>query len=130
VRTLYLHTVGRRTGKSRRTPLYFVEDGGDFAVITSNAGRDREPAWWLNLQADPDAEIEVGSGRRRVRARKATRARFDRLWPRFVAGLRDYEAYRRKTDRELVIVLLSSVDDRGAPRSVPPPRPASRRAQR
>jgi len=107
VRTLYLHTVGRKTGTSRRTPLYFVEDGDDVAVITSNAGRDRQPAWWLNLQADPDAEIEIGKQRRAVRARRAPKSTFDRLWPRFVAGLRNYEAYRRRTDRELVIVLLT-----------------------
>ena len=106
MRTLYLHTVGRKTHKARRTPLYFVEDGEAVAVITSNAGRDREPAWWLNLQADRDAEVEIGKERRPVRARKATPAQFDRLWPRFVAGLRNYEAYRRRTDRRLVIVLL------------------------
>ena len=107
MRTLYLHTVGRRSGTARRTPLYFVDDGEDLAVITSNAGRDRQPAWWLNLQAAPDAEVELGKERRRVTARRATPAEFERLWPRFVAGLRNYEAYRRKTDRELVIVMLS-----------------------
>jgi len=84
-----------------------VDDGDDLAVITSNAGRDHQPAWWLNLQAQPDAEIEIGKERRPVRARRATPAQSERLWPRFVAGLRNYEAYRRKTDRELVIVLLS-----------------------
>jgi deazaflavin-dependent oxidoreductase (nitroreductase family) len=107
VRTLYLHTVGRKTGTPRRTPLYYVDEGDDLAVITSNAGGDRQPAWWLNLQAAPDTEIEIGKERRSVRARPATRAEFERLWPRFVAGLRNYEAYRRRTDRELVIVILS-----------------------
>ena len=106
MRTLYLHTIGRKTHQPRRTPLYFVEDGEDVAVITSNAGRDREPAWWLNLQAQRDAEIEVGKERRPIRARKATRSQFERLWPQFVAGLRNYEAYRRRTDRPLAIVLL------------------------
>ena len=107
MRTLYLHTVGRRTGKPRRTPLHYVDAGDDVAVITSNAGRDRQPAWWLNLQAAHDAEIEIGKERRHVRARPARPAEFKRLWPRFVAGLRNYEAYRRRTDRELVIVILS-----------------------
>jgi deazaflavin-dependent oxidoreductase (nitroreductase family) len=110
VRTLYLHTIGRKTGRSRRTPLYYVDDGDDLAVITSNAGRDSQPAWWLNLQAEPDAEIEIGRTRRPVRARQASKAAFERLWPRFVEGLQNYEAYRRKTDRELVIVLLSPRD--------------------
>ena len=111
MRTLYLHTVGRKTGRPRRTPLYYVEDGDALAVITSNAGRDRQPAWWLNLQADPEAEVEIGKKRRPVRARPATKSAFDQLWPRFVAGLRDYEAYRRRTDRELVIVLLAPRDE-------------------
>jgi deazaflavin-dependent oxidoreductase (nitroreductase family) len=107
VRTLYLNTTGRKTHKARRTPLFFVEDGDAVAVITSNAGRDREPAWWLNLQADPEAEVAIGKERRPVRARKATKAQFERLWPQFVAGLRAYETYRRRTDRPLTIVLLS-----------------------
>ena len=111
MRTLYLHTVGRKTGKGRRTPLYYVEDGDALAVITSNGGRDRQPGWWLNLQADPEAEIEVGKQRRAVRAERAPMATFERLWPQFVAGLRNYEAYRRRTDRELVIVLLKPRED-------------------
>lgn len=106
MRTLYLHTVGRRTGARRRTALYYVDKDDVLAVVTSNAGRDREPAWWLNLQAKPEAEIEVGEQRRRVRARRATHAEQERLWPRFVAGLRNYEAYRRRTDREIVVVIL------------------------
>ena len=106
MRTLYLHTVGRISGTPRRTPLYFVEHGDDLAVITSNGGRDRPPAWWLNLQARPDAEVEIGKVRRPVTARRASAAEFDRLWPRFVAGLANYETYRRRTARELVIVLL------------------------
>lgn len=108
MRTLYLHTTGRRTGAPRRTPLYYVEDevGRNVAVITSNGGRDREPAWWLNLQAAPTAEIEISKEMRGVRARRSTTAEYDRLWPQFVAGLRNYEAYRRKTAREIVIVIL------------------------
>jgi F420H(2)-dependent quinone reductase len=72
MRTLHLRTVGRRTGAARRTPLYYVEDGRNLAVITSNAGRDREPAWWLNLQAHPDATVELPDGPRDVTARAAT----------------------------------------------------------
>jgi deazaflavin-dependent oxidoreductase (nitroreductase family) len=106
VRTLYLRTIGRRTGTERRTPLYFIEDGDNLAVVTSNAGRDRQPAWWLNTQAEPDVEVEIRKETHPVRARTSTRAEHDRLWPQFVAGLRNYEAYRRKTDREIVVVIL------------------------
>lgn len=106
--TLYLRTVGRRTGTERRTPLYYVQDGDNLAIVTSNAGRDREPAWWLNLQAEPDAEVEIRKETRPVRARQATRAEDDRIWPQFVAGLRNYATYKRKTDREIVVVILES----------------------
>ena len=106
MRTLYLRTIGRRTGTKGRTPLYYVDDGDNLAVVTSNAGRDREPAWWLNLQAEPDAEVEIRKETHPVRARASTPAEQDRLWPQFVAGLRNYEAYRRKTDREIVVVIL------------------------
>jgi deazaflavin-dependent oxidoreductase (nitroreductase family) len=106
VQTLHLRTVGRRTGIARRTPLYYVEDGDNLAIVTSNGGRDPEPAWWLNLQAVPDAEVDVRKETRPVRARRSTRAEDDRLWPQFVAGLRNYAAYKRKTDREIVVVIL------------------------
>jgi F420H(2)-dependent quinone reductase len=114
VRTLYLHTVGRRTGTRRRTPLYYLDDGDSLAIVTSNAGRDREPAWWLNLQATPDAEVEVGKDRRSVRARPATETEYDRLWPQFVAGLRNYESYRRRTERKIEVVILEPLE--GPPR--------------
>ena len=106
VQTLYLRTVGRRSGTGRRTPLYYVEDGDNLAIVTSNAGRDREPAWWLNLKAEPNAEVDIRKETRPVHARRSTRAEDDRLWPQFVAGLRNYAAYKRKTDREIVVVIL------------------------
>ena len=62
---------------------------------------------WLNLGRYPEAGVAIGKERRSVRARKATKAQFERLWPHFVAGLRAYETYRRRTDRSLTIVLLS-----------------------
>jgi F420H(2)-dependent quinone reductase len=106
VKTLHLRTTGRRTGSSRRTPLYYVEDGDNLAIVTSNGGRDREPAWWLNLQAQPDAEVDIRKDERPVRARAATAAEQERLWPQFVAGLRNYAAYQKKTDRRIVVVIL------------------------
>ncbi|MGH2489801.1 MAG: nitroreductase/quinone reductase family protein, partial [Candidatus Limnocylindria bacterium] len=68
LRTLFLRTVGRHSGKQRRNGLYYIEDGPNLAVVASNAGRDEDPAWWLNLQAHPDAEVEVGKTVRPVQA--------------------------------------------------------------
>ena len=73
MKTLHLRTTGRRTGRTRRTPLYYVEDGEAVAIVTSNAGRDHEPAWWLNLQKEPDAVIEIRKDERPIRARPRRR---------------------------------------------------------
>jgi deazaflavin-dependent oxidoreductase (nitroreductase family) len=106
VRTLFLHTVGRTTGKHRRNGLYYVVDGDNLVVVASNAGRDDDPAWWLNLQIHPDTEVEVGKERRAVRARRATAEEAGPLYERFVAALPQYDEYRRKTTREIPVVIL------------------------
>ena len=61
LRTLFLHTVGRTSGEPRRNGLYYLEDGPNLVVVASNAGDDRDPAWWRNLQARPEAEVEIGA---------------------------------------------------------------------
>ena len=60
---LLLTTTGRRSGKSRTTPLLFVRDDDAFVVVGSNGGSDYVPAWWLNLRSNPGAEVEIGRGR-------------------------------------------------------------------
>jgi deazaflavin-dependent oxidoreductase (nitroreductase family) len=75
---LVLTTMGRRTGKSRSVPLGFVRSSEDFVVMASNAGNDRVPGWWLNLQADPTARILADRTRYTVRARRADPAENDR----------------------------------------------------
>lgn len=107
-RFLLLTTTGRRTGRRRTVPLLYVRDGERWAVVASNAGDPRDPAWWLNLQARPRAEIRVGADRRSVRARRATGEEADRLWPALVASYRHYADYRRRTTREIPVVLLEA----------------------
>jgi deazaflavin-dependent oxidoreductase (nitroreductase family) len=109
-RTLFLHTLGRRTGQPRRTGLYYVEDGPNLVVVASNAGEDTDPSWWLNLSAGPDAEVEVGRVLRPVRARRATPAEAGPLYERFVAALPQYDGYRRRTTREIPVVILEPRD--------------------
>jgi deazaflavin-dependent oxidoreductase (nitroreductase family) len=84
----------------------YVEDGERLAVMPSNAGSHSPPAWWLNLQADPKAEVQRGRERWRVRARRATPEEADRLWPRMRESYSGFEAYQTFTDREQPIVLL------------------------
>lgn len=106
--TLLLTTVGRKSGKERSTPLMYLEDGPALAVVASNLGSDKPPAWWLNLQANPIARVRLGSEVRKVTGREATPEERARLWPRFVEMYSDYEEYEKATDRPIPIVLLES----------------------
>jgi deazaflavin-dependent oxidoreductase (nitroreductase family) len=72
VGTLFMLSRGRTTGKIRRNGIFYIEDGSSLVVVASNAGEDTEPNWWRNLQANPNAEVEVGRRRIPVRARAAT----------------------------------------------------------
>jgi deazaflavin-dependent oxidoreductase (nitroreductase family) len=105
-RVLALTTIGRRSGSRRTTALGYVRDGDAFALVASNSGLDSPPAWWLNLQANPEAEVNVAGERVRVRGREATREEHERLWPRFVDGFPGLEAYRQFTTREIPVIVL------------------------
>ena len=107
--TLRLRTTGRRSGQERATMLYYLPAGAGAAVVASNAGSASPPAWWLNLQAQPRAEIDLPAGPRRVLAREATGAERERLWGRFVDQLADYERYAAHAGREIPIVILEPV---------------------
>lgn len=105
--TLFLVSIGRTSGQRRRNGLFYLEDGANLVVVASNAGAASYPGWWLNLQATPHAEVELGGGRvRTVHARAATADEETRLWPRLVAGSSSFEEYRRVADRSIPIVVL------------------------
>src|SRR5919204_94844 len=78
-RVLALTTSGRKSGQRRTTALGYLRDGEDFAVVASNSGLDSAPAWWLNLQANPEAEVDAEGERLRVRAREASPEEEERL---------------------------------------------------
>ena len=103
---LFLHTVGRKSGQPRVNGLFYLDDGSDLVAVASNAGADRDPAWWLNLLDQPDAEVEIAGVRRPVRARAATAEEEVRLWPRLDAANPDYAAYRAHAGRPIPIVIL------------------------
>jgi F420H(2)-dependent quinone reductase len=103
---LSITTTGRKSGRPRCTAIVYVEDGDSLAVMPSNAGSHATPAWWLNLQANPDADVDVKGERRRVRARRASEEEHERLWPRMRTVYSGFETYRGFTEREQPIVLL------------------------
>ncbi len=104
---LLLTTIGRKSGRRRVTPLLYVEDAGRWVIIGSNAGDHRHPAWWVNLQSHPNAEVQIGAAHFAVRAQRATAEEAERLWPVFIASYKYYTNYRQRTSRTIPIVFLS-----------------------
>jgi F420H(2)-dependent quinone reductase len=103
---LLLDHVGARSGKDRYTPLVFARDGDDVILIASKGGYPKNPAWFYNLKANPDTTIQIGSKRMPVHARVATAEEYDRLWKLAVGVYKGYEDYRRRTDRQIPLVVL------------------------
>ena len=106
-RFLVLHTTGRRSGQPRETPLSYTRDGDDYVVIASDGGSPRHPDWYLNLEADPDAEVDIGGRRSPVRAATVTGDERDRLWRQAVGSYGGYAGYQARTDRQIPVVRLS-----------------------
>ena len=105
---LRLQTVGRRTGRERIAILGYIEDGPNLVTPAMNGWLDPEPAWWLNLQAQPDATVMLPDGPRRITARAATGEERDRLWRRLVdLGTSAYtDANATMRSRETAIAVL------------------------
>jgi F420H(2)-dependent quinone reductase len=103
---LLLDYVGRRSGKRRTTPLVYMVDGDDLVVVASKGGYPEHPAWLLNLRANPDAAVQVGSRRLRVHAEEADGDERRRLWPKAIQHNSHWGAYRERTKREIPIVIL------------------------
>lgn len=106
---LRLRTVGRRSGRDRSAIVGYLEEGANVVVPAMNGWMGPEPAWWLNLQANPDATIELPGGEvRPVRARAAAPGERERLWGAFVAlGTAAYtHANARQRPRDTAIVVL------------------------
>ena len=103
---LLLNAAGRKTGRQRTTPLLYLRDGDRYVTVASNGGTREHPVWWLNLKANPDATVEIGGRRVRVRAEEAGPEEKARLWPRLVEMYPGYESYQRTTDREIPVVVL------------------------
>jgi F420H(2)-dependent quinone reductase len=106
---LLLTHTGRRSGRRYTVPLMFLEEEGCYVVAASNAGDARDPAWWTNLKARPEATIQIGSRAIAVKARLAAAAERERLWPRFEATWSDFARYRRRAPREIPVVVLEPV---------------------
>jgi deazaflavin-dependent oxidoreductase (nitroreductase family) len=104
--TLILTTTGRKSGRRNSTPLIYGRRGDDYLVVASRGGADQPPAWYLNLQAHPEVEVQVLGDKFPARARTATAEEKPALWRQMAGIWPDYDNYQRKTERSIPVVIL------------------------
>lgn len=103
---LILTTTGRRSGQPRSTPLIYQSDGDSYVVVASYGGAPEHPQWYKNLIASPTVTVQVRAQRFTARARTATPAERERLWPKLADAWPAYNDYQDKTDRTIPFVVL------------------------
>jgi deazaflavin-dependent oxidoreductase (nitroreductase family) len=106
VPTLLLTATGRKSKKRQVLPLIYGNTGKGYAIVASKGGAPSHPAWYLNLVADPDVEVQVGSKKFAARARTASGAERAALWKQMAALFAPYDDYQRRTKREIPVVVL------------------------
>lgn len=102
-----LVTTGRKSGQPRTSPLLYLRDGNDYVIVASKGGMSHHPMWFKNLEANPDAEVEIGTEKVKVHARRASDEEKARLWPKLIAMYPDYADYQARTERNIPVVVLS-----------------------
>ena len=110
---IMLTTRGRKTGRERTTPVLYLRYGADLIVVASFGGNDMHPAWYLNLECCPEAEVIVKGEHRRLRAYKVSAEEKELIWPRLVKMYPNFAIYQQRTRREIPLLQLSDRADRG-----------------
>lgn len=108
---MHLTTTGRRTGKERSVILGYFEDGPNLVTMAMNGWADGEPAWWLNLQAHPEASVDLADGRHTVRGRAAEGEERSRLWDRWRELDTNLDAEAALRSAETAVVILEPPSD-------------------
>jgi F420H(2)-dependent quinone reductase len=107
---IVLTTVGARTGKLRKTALMRVEHDGSYAVVASKGGAAKHPKWYFNMLANPHVELQDGPVKRDYVAHEASAEERAAWWARAVKVWPAYDAYQRKTDRQIPVLILDPMD--------------------
>jgi F420H(2)-dependent quinone reductase len=101
-------TTGRRTGRPRTVPLLYLPYRDDqIVLVASHGGLSAQPAWYLNLRADPRAIVEIATNRTRMIARLATATERAEVWPTLVTIYPRFELYQRRTTRLIAVMILA-----------------------
>jgi len=106
---ILLTTTGRKSGEPRTAPIFGFPEGQSIVVVPSNAGKERYPSWYLNLRANPQAQVQLGRQVRQLKAREATPEECERLWPILIHRYGGFEFYRQRTERHIPILILDPV---------------------
>ncbi len=110
---LLLTTIGRKSGQPRTVPLAYLRDGSAYVIIASYGGLPRHPAWFLNLERHPEATIQVKKRQMQVKAETATPEKKRELWARLLEAAPGYVNYQKRTSRDIPMVILRPIDERG-----------------
>ncbi|HEU5382658.1 MAG TPA: nitroreductase family deazaflavin-dependent oxidoreductase [Ktedonobacteraceae bacterium] len=106
---LLLTTIGRKSGRERVTPIFYIPDAGRFILIASNWGAASDPIWWLNLQAHPQAKVRIGRNHLAVVAQLADGEERARLWLSVTSRYIEFARYQQRVTREIPVVILTPV---------------------
>jgi F420H(2)-dependent quinone reductase len=110
VPVIVLTSVGGKSGRLRKTALMRVEHDGRYAVVASQGGAPRHPRWYFNLIANPHVELQDGANKRDYLAREATGDEKAEWWQRATAVWPDYDAYTKRTTREIPLFVLTPIE--------------------
>ncbi|HEY3695370.1 nitroreductase family deazaflavin-dependent oxidoreductase [Phenylobacterium sp.] len=103
---LVLTTKGRKSGEQRQIPIIFSRDGDNYFIIASKGGAPTHPAWYLNLVADPQVQVQVKGERLEAVARTAASPERERLWAIALKDWPSYDVYQSRTTRQIPVVVL------------------------
>jgi deazaflavin-dependent oxidoreductase (nitroreductase family) len=103
---MLLTTRGRKTGMPRTAPLLYLRDGERIIIVASRGGHPNHPAWYLNLKAHPEVEVQIGDEKRTMRAETASMAQKAKYWPRLIAVYPPFQDCQARTDRDIPVVVL------------------------
>ena len=109
VPTLLLTTTGAKSGKQLQLPLIYGKDGDNYLVVASKGGAPQHPAWYHNLDANPDVAVQVEAEKFKAKARTATAEEKPRLWETMAKIFPNYNEYQQKTTRDIPVVVLERV---------------------